>query len=240
MGWQPTTEGHKRLMPSSKTALVIEDDPDLRTIISVLLSSHGLRVLEAADGERGVALARTETPDVVVLDVNLPGILGPEVCRQLRAFTAAPVLFLTGATGESDELEGFTAGGDDYVHKPFTPQLLAARVQALLKRGAVEEKPKSVVVTGEVYIDLVARVVRVGGVELELSRTEYDLISVLAENAGRIMTRRSLLDSVWGDWFGDDHVIDVSVSRLRRKLADAGVAPGLITTHRGLGYRFNA
>ena len=227
-------------MPTSKTALVIEDDPDLRTIISVLLASHGLKVLEAADGERGVTLARSTSPDVVVLDVNLPGILGPEVCRQLRTFTSAPVLFLTGATSEGEELDGFTAGGDDYVHKPFTPQLLAARVQALLKRGVVEEKPRTVVVTGEVYIDLVARTVQVGGVELELSRTEYDLIAVLAENAGRIMSRRALLDSVWGAWFGDDHVIDVSVSRLRRKLADAGVAPGLITTHRGLGYRFNA
>lgn len=227
-------------MPPSKTALVIEDDPDLRTIISVLLSSHGLRVVQAADGEKGVALARVEAPDVVVLDVNLPGILGPEVCRQLRTFTRAPVLFLTGATSESDELAGFTAGGDDYVHKPFTPQLLAARVQALLKRTAVEESPRTVVTAGEVYIDLAARVVRVGGVELELSRTEYDLIAVLAENAGRIMSRRALLETVWGGWFGDDHVIDVSLSRLRRKLSDAGVGPDLITTHRGLGYRFNS
>lgn len=226
-------------MAPSKTALVIEDDPDLRTIISVLLSSHGLKVVQAADGEKGVALARVEPPDVVVLDVNLPGILGPEVCRQLRTFTSAPVLFLTGATGENDELEGFSAGGDDYVHKPFTPQLLAARVQALLKRGASSDTPRTVVTAGEVYIDLIARLVRVGGVELDLSRTEYDLVAVLAENSGRIMSRRALLDAVWGGWFGDDHVIDVSLSRLRRKLAAAGVNPGLITTHRGLGYRFN-
>lgn len=227
-------------MAPSKTALVIEDDPDLRTIISVLLSSHGLKVVQAADGEKGVAIARAEPPDVVVLDVNLPGILGPEVCRQLRTFTQAPVLFLTGATGENDELEGFTAGGDDYVHKPFTPQLLAARVQALLKRGSSSEQPRTVVTAGPVDIDLGARTVHVSGAELELSRTEYDLIAVLADNAGRIMTRRALLDAVWGDWFGDDHVIDVSLSRLRRKLADAGVDPALITTHRGLGYRFNA
>lgn len=227
-------------MPTSKTALVIEDDPDLRTIISVLLSSHGLKVVQAADGEKGVAIARAEPPDVVVLDVNLPGIRGPEVCRELRTFTSAPVLFLTGATSEGDELEGFTAGGDDYVHKPFAPQLLAARVQALLKRGAASEKPRTIVTAGPVDIDLSARIVRVSGAELELSRTEYDLIAVLADNAGRIMTRRALLDAVWGGWFGDDHVIDVSLSRLRRKLSDAGVDQSLITTHRGLGYRFNA
>lgn len=227
-------------MPTPKTALVIEDDPDLRTIISVLLSSHGLKVVQAADGEKGVAIARKDPPDVVVLDVNLPGILGPEVCRQLRTFTTAPVLFLTGATSESDELDGFIAGGDDYVHKPFTPQLLAARIQALLKRGASSEQSRTLVAAGPVAIDLSARIVRVSGAELELSRTEYDLIAVLADNAGRIMTRRALLDAVWGGWFGDDHVIDVSLSRLRRKLADAGVDPALITTHRGLGYRFNA
>lgn len=227
-------------MAAAKTALVIEDDPDLRTIISVLLSSHGFKVVQAADGENGLAMAKQQIPDVVVLDVNLPGIRGPEVCQQLRTFTQAPVLFLTGATGEEDELAGFTAGGDDYVHKPFTPQLLAARVNALLKRGPARQVTSTqVFASGSVLVDLAARSVTVAGQEIDLTKTEYDLIAALAENAGRILSRRALLDTVWGGWYGDDHVIDVSLSRLRMKLSKAGAPSGLITTHRGLGYRLN-
>lgn len=226
-------------MVAAKTALVIEDDPDLRTIISVLLSSHGLKVMQAADGENGVAMAKAQPPDIVVLDVNLPGIRGPEVCQQLRAFTEAPVLFLTGATGEDEELAGFNAGGDDYVHKPFTPQLLAARVNSLLKRGPARQESSTKVASGSVVVDLAARRVTVAGEEIDLTKTEYDFLAVLAQNAGRILSRQSLLETVWGGWYGDDHVIDVTLSRLRMKLSKAGAPAGLITTHRGLGYRLN-
>lgn len=228
-------------MSDTRSALVVEDDADLRTILSVLLQGQGFRVLEAGDGEAALAMARADLPDIVLLDVHLPGIHGPEVCRRLRTFSDVPVLFLTGATDDTDELVGFAAGGDDYVHKPFTPQLLLARVASLVRRGsqAAPERGETVV-AGDVRVDLTARTATVGSTELDLTRTEYDVLALLAENAGRIISRPQLLEAVWGAWFGDDHVIDVTLSRLRHKLGRAGAPTGLISTHRGLGYRFNA
>lgn len=227
-------------MGAGKSALIVEDDPDLLEIISVLLSSQGLRVIRAVDGERGLLLAAADPPDIAILDVHLPGIHGPEVCRRLREFSDAPVLFLTAATEEADELTGFAVGGDDYVHKPFTPRLLTARVMALLRRGKTGSgQPPAVVRAANVSIDLDAMLVAVDGEELELSRTEYGLLAALAASPGRILSRQRLLEGVWGQWYGDDHVIDVTLSRLRGKLSASGAPPKLITTHRGLGYRLN-
>lgn len=220
--------------------LVVEDDPDLRAVLGVLLASEGYEVSEAAEGERGLELANGLQPALVVLDVDLPGINGVEVCRRLRQTSNVPVLFLTAASSEIDELVGFAAGGDDYIAKPFAPHVLIARIQALLRRvHDVAANNGDVVVTANVRIDLLARNVAVSGTELDLTRTELGILEVLAQNLGRITSRDELLNAVWGSTFGDKHVVDVNLSRLRAKLTAAGAPPKLITTHRGLGYRLN-
>lgn len=218
--------------------LVVEDDADLRTALDVLLSSHGFSVTATDTGEAALAAAQQRPPDVVILDVNLPGINGPEVCRRLRLFSSAPVLFLTGAIDVADELVGFSAGADDYIRKPFTPQLLVARVQAHLRRSDTASTD-AVVHAANVQIDRGGRTVTVDGAEVDLTRIEYQILALLAENVRRIISRDQLIEGVWGSWFTDDHIIDVNLSRLRQKLARAGAPAKLISTHRGLGYRLN-
>ncbi|MFM8304994.1 MAG: response regulator transcription factor [Actinomycetota bacterium] len=222
----------------SAKVLLIEDDLDLAAALELLFAGNGCTLVHASSGEHGLRLAETDPPDVVLLDVDLPGINGPEVCRRLRTFSAVPVVFLTGATDPIDAISGFTAGGDDYVTKPFHPQLLVARVDALLKRPHMDHDGAPIRV-GAVAVDTTARVVTVAGEELALTKIEYDLLACLATHLAQIMSRAQLIDQVWGTWSGDDHVVDVNISRLRRKLTAAGADPDLITTHRGMGYRMN-
>jgi DNA-binding response OmpR family regulator len=218
--------------------LVVDEHADLCAALDVLLTGHGFAVVRAGDGPRALEVARTEGPDAVLLDVELPGLNGTEVCRRLRTFTDVPVLFLTGATDVTDQLVGFAAGADDYIPKPFHPPLLVARLQAHLRRHR-DPGPGPVVRSGSLAVDLVARRVTVGATEVTLTRTEYAIVEFLAEHADRIMSREQLVDAVWDGWCGDDHVIDVNLSRLRQKLRQAGGPEAVITTHRGLGFRWN-
>lgn len=223
---------------SDPLVLVVDDHADLCAALDVLLTGHGFSVVHASDGERALEVARTAAPDAVLLDVQLPGLNGTEVCRRLRTFTDAPVLFLTGATDVTDQLVGFAAGADDYIPKPFHPPLLVARLQAHLRRRR-DPGFDPVVRSGSLAVDLVARRVTVGEAELNLTRTEYTILEFLAEAADRIVSREELVDAVWDGWCGDDHVIDVNLSRLRQKLRQAGGPEAVITTHRGRGLRWN-
>ena len=218
--------------------LVVDDDPDLTDLVRELLRGEGHSISVAPTGERAEQIARARVPDLIVLDVDLPGMKGPEVCRRLREFSTAPILFLTAASSEADQIVGFTAGADDYVTKPFGPQALLARVRMLLARGArMTSGAKQI---GNVNIDAAAQLVAVDGLLIDLTKTEYDVLVTLSSREGHIVSKPELMRQVWGEWFGDDHVIEVAISRLRTKLVRAGAPERLITTHRGLGYRISA
>jgi two-component system response regulator ResD len=216
--------------------LVIDDDDDLRELVGVALNESGYRVISAADGPAGVAAYHAHQPDLIVLDIGLGAMDGLEVCRQLRATGNTPIVFLTSRADEVDQLVGFAAGADDYVTKPFSPRLLVARVGSILRRGSAEQEQKTRFEEGGLVVDTSARTATANGVELDLTRTEFDLLAMLIENPRRVITRDALLEGVWGSWYGDDHVVEVHMSRLRGKVkAASGLRVGVAV--RGVGYK---
>lgn len=227
--------------PSPTRVLVVEDEPVLAGTVATYLDRAGHDVRTCDDGLRAVAEARDWQPEVIVLDLGLPGLDGIEVCRQVRTFSDCYVLMLTARADEVDTLVGLSVGADDYMTKPFSPRELVARVGVLLRR------PRAATVAGTAALhrgDLVvrpdSREVEVDGHPVELTRTEFDLLAALAEVPGRVLTRRQLSDTVWGDgWAADDHLVDVHIAHLRRKLGD-DVATGRVQTVRGVGYRLAA
>ncbi len=224
-------------------ALVVDDEPPLVQVVSGYLARDGFDVVSAADGETAVAQAREHRPDVVVLDLMLPGIDGMEVCRRIRTLSDAYIIMLTAKSDEVDKLIGLSVGADDYLTKPFSPRELVARVRAMLRRprtavaGTVAEAERRRRV-GALEIDPAGREVRVGDRTVDLTRTEFDLLDTLSAEPNVVFTRRQLLERVWGgDWYGDDHVIDVHVGNLRHKLGDDATQPRYVRTVRGVGYR---
>jgi DNA-binding response OmpR family regulator len=224
-------------------ALVVDDEPPLVQVVSGYLTREGFDVVTSADGEAAVKVAQQTSPDVIVLDLMLPGIDGVEVCRRIRAFSDAYIIMLTAKSDEVDKLVGLSVGADDYLTKPFSPRELVARVRAMLRRPRAEEtEPEQEVRTfGALQIDTAAREVRVAGETVELTRTEFDLIEALSAHPRRAFSRHQLLQRVWhGEWFGDDHVIDVHIGNLRRKLGDDPAQPRYIRTVRGIGFRMES
>lgn len=217
--------------------LVVDDNPDIAMLLKVLLEGDGYQVDTSATAEKGEQIARSTTPDLVIVDVGLPGMRGHELVRRLRTFTDVPIIFLTAATSEADQLEGFAAGGSDYVLKPFLPHVLKARVRAHLEQRG--PRKHSVIDLGDVQIDLSARSVTAGPTTIDFTRHEYAMFAVLSENTGHILSKSEIMGSVWGDDWGDGHVVENTLHRLRAKLKQAGVTRSVITTHRGLGYRAN-
>ncbi len=221
-------------------ALVVDDEPPLVRVVSGYLEREGFEVDSAGDGETALSMARANRPDVVILDLMLPGIDGIEVCRQMRTFSDAYVIMLTAKSAEVDKLIGLSVGADDYLTKPFSPRELVARVRAMLRRprAAAPVPAADVRRFGALEIDPAAREVRVAGRAVELTRTEFDLLDTLSAEPRVVFTRRQLLEHVWGgDWYGDDHVIDVHVGNLRHKVGDDAARPRYIRTVRGVGYR---
>ena len=222
------------------TIVVVEDDPNIADLVELYLRREGYRVLQAADGERALALVDRERPRLVVLDVGLPGGMdGLEVCRRLRAAdggpATVPVVMLTARDAEVDRVLGLELGADDYVTKPFSPRELVARVKAVLRRaGGPPPAPNGILSAGRVDVDTGRREAVVDGSVVPLATREFDLLRYLAENPGLVLSRRQLLDGVWGhDWIGDERTVDVHVRQLRRKLGDA--LP--LATVWGVGYR---
>ena len=225
-------------------ALVVDDEPSLLTVVVGYLAREGYDVDTATDGETALATARRARPDVVVLDLMLPGIDGIEVCRQLRTFTDAYVIMLTARAEEVDKLIGLSVGADDYLTKPFSPRELVARVKVMLRRprtttvtagSAGEEQVRRF---GALAIDPQAREVHLDGVPVELTRTEFDLIDALSERPRLAFTRAQLIERVWGPgWIGDEHLVDIHLGHVRRKLGDDPTNPRHILTVRGVGYR---
>jgi DNA-binding response OmpR family regulator len=219
----------------------VDDEPSLTRVVAGYLEHEGFVVTTAPDGEQALAAARRDPPDVVVLDVMLPGIDGIEVCRQLRTFTDAYVIMLTARSEEVDTLIGLSVGADDYMTKPFSPRELTARIRGLLRRprtaGQTAGGPK-VRTIGDLSLDPQSREVHVGPTRVELTRTEFDLLDALTERPRLAYTRRQLIERVWGsDWVGDEHLVDIHIVHIRRKLGDDPAAPRYVTTVRGIGYR---
>jgi DNA-binding response OmpR family regulator len=221
----------------SETILVIDDSDDIRALLSVALKDGGYRVVEAANGPDGIAAYHAHQPDLILLDIGLGSMDGLEVCRQLRTVSSAPIIFLTARTDEVDQLVGFAAGGDDYVTKPFSPKVVLARISSLLRRNnRAEADVRTRFVAGPIALDTDSREVTIDGSPLELTRTEFDLLAQLIQNPTRVLTRDQLLQEVWGEWYGDSHVVEVHMSRMRNKVKKAG-GPTVGTAVRGVGYR---
>jgi DNA-binding response OmpR family regulator len=228
------------------TALVVDDEPSLVRVVEGYLLQDGFDVRTAADGETALALARESEPDLVVLDLGLPGMDGIEVCRELRSFSRCYVLMLTARADEVDMLVGLGVGADDYVTKPFSPRALLARIHTLLRRprtvgvANTETAGQPQRVFGELVIDLPAREVRVGPALVPLTRMEYDLLETLSSRPRVVFTRRQLLDAVWEDAAGvasDEHLVDIHIGHLRQKLGDDPKSARYLLTVRGVGYR---
>ena len=211
--------------------LVVDDEPPIVGLVRGYLAREGWEVLAAADGNDALSIARDERPDVVVLDLMLPGLDGIEVCRQLRTFSDAFVIMLTARSEEVDKLVGLAVGADDYLTKPFSPRELVARIRAMLRRHRAGP------VTGGLEVDVARRTARMDGAPLDLTRTEFDILAAIVGAGGAVVTRSALLGSVWGPGYDDDHLVDVHVANLRRKLGDDPAAPRFVETVRGVGYR---
>ncbi|MEV4483254.1 response regulator transcription factor [Micromonospora coxensis] len=227
--------------------LVVDDEESLARVVASYLERDGHEVTCVFDGPAAIDAARRERPDVVVLDLGLPGLDGIEVCRQLRTFTDCYVVMLTARSDEVDKLVGLGVGADDYLTKPFSPRELVARVRAMLRRprsgdraaGAPPEEPPRRF--GALQVDVVAREVHVDGVPIDVTRTEFDVLAALSARPRMAFSRRALIDAVWGEsWVGDEHLVDVHVGHLRRKLGDDPAAPRYIRTVRGVGYRMGS
>jgi DNA-binding response OmpR family regulator len=228
-------------------ALVVDDAAENRMLVSALLIQQGFEVDQAADGAAAVQAAEQTHPDLIVLDIGLPDIDGVEVCRRVRSFSDAHVLMLTAQDTELDKVVGFEAGADDYVTKPFSVAELVGRVKAVLRRAsrapvaAPTPAPSTAREFGTLTLDPLAREVTLEGTPLDLTRIEFDLLDTFTAEPRVAFTRAQLLERVWGpNWFGDDHLVDVHVSNLRRKLADDPRSPDFVCTVRGVGYRMGA
>jgi DNA-binding response OmpR family regulator len=221
----------------SGTVVVAEDDRSIADLLDLYLRQAGFRVVLASDGERALELVATSEARLLILDIGLPGIDGLEVCRQVRArpsTASLPVLMLTARDDEIDRVLGLELGADDYVTKPFSPRELVARVRALLRRTERPASTSNLLRAGDVVVDVGRREAQVDGEPVALAAREFDLLRHLAANAGLALSRRQLLDAVWGtDWVGDDRTVDVHVRQLRKKL---GAALPLDTVW-GVGYR---
>lgn len=221
--------------------LLIEDDPGIREGLEIALRHLGHEVRTRGDGEAGIAAIVDSEPDVVVLDVMLPGADGFEVCRRVRAFSAVPIVMLTARSDDMDVVAGLEAGADDYLTKPVQPRVLEAKLKAVLRRArpATALPLAGPITFGDLIVDRASLVVTKGGRHLDLTPMELRLLLELAGHPGLVLSRRQLLASVWGqDYLGDSRLVDACVQRLRAKIEDVPADPMLLRTVRGFGYRF--
>ena len=226
-------------------AMVVEDEVELATVIGSYLERDGFEVAVVHDGHVAVETAREVDPDVVVLDLGLPGLDGIEVCRQVRTFSDAYLVMLTARSEEVDTLIGLSVGADHYMTKPFSPRELMARVQAMMRRpraaAQAADAPDATRDFGPLSIDPVGRDVWMEGELVALTRTEFDVLAVLSEHPRMAFSRRQLIEAVWGPtWVGDEHLVDVHVGHLRRKLGDDASEGRFVRTVRGVGYRMGS
>jgi two-component system alkaline phosphatase synthesis response regulator PhoP len=218
-----------------KTILVVDDEPNIVALVRLYLEKDGFKVISAADGDEGVAMHRRHGPDLVIVDLMLPGRDGFDVCRSIRRESDTPILMLTARSDDVDAIVGLELGADDYLTKPFNPRVLVARVRAILRRTQVTAGGGRPTEVGDLRIDPRRREATVGDRVLDLRAREFDLLAALARDPGVVLSRDALLENVWAtDFPGETRTVDVHVAELRKKLGDDGPA---IETIRGIGYR---
>jgi two-component system, OmpR family, response regulator RegX3 len=236
--------------PDVLTVLVVEDEESFVDALTLSLQREGFRVLVARDGVEAIEVFKAESPDIVLLDVMLPKLSGVDVCRAIRSMSNTPVLMVTAKTTEIDAVVGLEVGADDYIAKPFRIRELVARMRAVLRRGSgpsptepglngAHHDGEEALMVGDVSLDPVSHEVRVRGATVGLPLKEFELLELLLENAGRVLTREVLIDRIWGhDYVGDTKTLDVHVKRLRAKIEADPANPRHLLTVRGLGYKF--
>jgi len=223
---------------AAKSILVVDDEKRIVEIVRAYLEREGYRVTAAYEGDTALEMARREHPDLVVLDLMLPGVSGWDICRALRKESNVPIIMLTARDDVTDRVVGLELGADDYVTKPFEPKELVSRVKAVLRRSGAARPSSAVLRVGDLSIDVEKRLVFRGDEAIELTPTEFDLLRVLAEHPGRVYTRMQLLDSVQGDAFeGYERTMDSHVKNLRRKVEPDPEHPSRIITVYGVGYK---
>jgi len=223
----------------SQTILVVDDEARIVKLVRDYLTRAGFDVLEARDGDRALTMARVERPDLIILDLMLPGVDGLDICRRLRQESDVPIIMLTARVEEADRIVGLELGADDYVTKPFSPGELVARVRATLRRASGELGPSTMLRAGDVELDTASLTVTVAEEPVDLTPTEFQLLAALVRQPGRIFTREQLLEAVHGVAFdGYDRSVDSHVKNLRRKIEPDPRQPRYIQTVYGVGYRF--
>jgi DNA-binding response OmpR family regulator len=229
---------------SGETILIVDDEPTIVEVVELYLQREGFKVLTAADGAAALEVIRHQRPDLVVLDLMLPGISGLEITRQLRAEGTLPIIMLTARSEEIDRVVGLELGADDYVTKPFSPRELVARVKAVLRRalppgGTPERVATEAIAIGGLRLDPAARTVTLDGQPINLTAREFDLLLFFMRNPGRVFTREQLLDNVWGYTFASDmSTVTVHIRRLREKIERDPTNPTFLQTVWGVGYKF--
>lgn len=226
---------------SSGKILIVDDEASIRRLVRSYLESENYEVLEGENGEQAVEKARSAHPDLIVLDVGMPVLDGIEALRSIRTFSDVYVVMLTARSDEVDKLIGLSVGADDYLTKPFSPRELVARIKAVLRRsrGVGPTAGADQIQFGDLIIDLARRQVTAEGQPVELTTLEFDLLTALAAQPGRVFSRRQLIEAIWGwDYFGDERVVDVHIRKLRKALADDAGEPRFVGTVRGVGYKF--
>lgn len=222
----------------TKTILVVEDEMKIAGLVRDYLEHAGFEVIVTGDGESALASARGARPDLVVLDLGLPGRDGLDVTREIRRTSTVPIVMLTARGDETDRVTGLELGADDYVVKPFSASELVARIRAIMRRGRLTER-RGVVEVGDLRLDPASRTFAKNGEPVELAAREFDLLHILMANAGQVVRRERIMDEVWDPhWFGPTKTLDVHISWLRKKIEDDPRHPRYITTVRGVGFRF--
>ncbi len=223
-----------------KKILVVDDEPKIIQLTQDYLENAGFSVMSAGDGERALTVIQVEKPDLVVLDLGLPDMDGLDVCRLIRKTSNLPIIMLTARDEETDKLVGLELGADDYITKPFSPKELVARVRSVLRRSELAQEEREVIRVGDVTLDLPRMRVTVGGDEIDLTATEFQLLQALASQPGRIFTRSQLLNAVHGVAIESyERAIDAHIKNIRRKLEPVPREPRYIQTVYGVGYRFS-
>lgn len=219
--------------------LVVEDEINLREPLVYLLQKEGYDVLEAGDGNEAIELFHSHAPDLILLDLMLPGLSGNEVCRQVRIESEVPIIMLTAKDAEIDKVVGLELGADDYVTKPYSTRELLARMRAVLRRGReTAQQEGGILKAGAVAMDIERHTVTVDGQVVQMPLKEFELLEFLMENLNRVLTRGQIIDRVWGaNYFGDTKTLDVHVKRIRSKIEEDPARPKLLLTVRGLGYK---
>jgi two-component system response regulator RegX3 len=223
------------------SVLVVEDEQSLREPLVYILQREGFDVLEAVDGPSALTQWQNNSPDLILLDLMLPGMSGVDVCREIRTKSTVPIIMVTAKDSEVDKVVGLEIGADDYVVKPYSTRELLARIKAVLRRGAFPDsnETRSVLEAGPVRLDTERHAVTVNGQPVTLPLKEFELLEYLMDNTNRVLTRGQIIDRVWGsNYYGDTKTLDVHIKRIRGKIEPDPANPKLIMTVRGLGYKF--